>query len=119
MNICGDLKLSKTKLTNNCMRDYIKIPNSIKDWRYFDNDFMLRFYLTLMLDANEEDKKWHGIIIKRGQLVTSLSHLAIQFNKSMQQIRTALKKLNGQEIIVNSTTKFTMITIVNYDNLQR
>ena len=101
------------------MRDYIKIPISIKDWRYFDNAFMLRFYLTLMLDANEENKKWHGIIIKRGQLVTSLSHLAIQFNKSMRQIRTALKKLNGQEIIVNSTTKFTMITIVNYDNLQR
>ena len=100
------------------MRDYITIPISIKDWRYFDNAFMLRFYLTLVLDANEEDKKWHGIIIKRGQLVTSLSHLAMQFNKSMQQIRTALKKLNGQEIIVNSTTKFTMITIVDYDNLQ-
>ena len=100
------------------MQDYIKIPKSFSDWRYFDNAFMLRFYLTLVLDANEEDKKWHGIIIKRGQLVTSLSHLAMQFNKSMRQIRTALKKLNGQEIIVNSTTKFTMITIVDYDNFQ-
>ena len=35
------------------------------DRSYFDNAFMLRFYLTLVLDANEEDKKWHGIIIKR------------------------------------------------------
>jgi hypothetical protein len=97
---------------------WIKLFNNVTDWRYYDDDFMFRFYLTLVLDANEEDKKWHGIIIKRGQLVTSLSHLAMQFNKSMRQIRTALKKLNGQEIIVNSTTKFTMITIVDYDNLQ-
>mgnify|MGYP003622853547 FL=1 len=79
---------------------------------------MLRFYLTLVLDANEEDKKWHEIIIKRGQFVTSLSHLSMRFNTTMQQIRTALKKLNGKEIIVNSTTKFTMITIVDYDNFQ-
>ena len=100
------------------MRDYITFHIPIKDGRYLENAFMLRFYLTLVIDANEEDKKWHGIIIKRGQLVTSLSHLAMQFNKSIRQIRTALKKLNGQEIIVNSTTKFTMITIVNYDNLQ-
>ena len=98
---------------------WIKLFRNVTDWRYYDDDFMFRFYLTLVLDANEEDKKWHGIIIKRGQLVTSLSHLAMQFNKSMRQIRTALKKLNGQEIIVNSTTKFTMITIVDYDNLQR
>lgn len=101
------------------MKDgWIKLYRDITNWRLYENDFMFKFFVTLLANANVYDKKWHGIIIKRGQFVTSLSHLAMQFNMTMQQIRTALKKLNGQEIIVNSTTKFTMITIVDYDNFQ-
>jgi hypothetical protein len=66
------------------------------------------------------DKKWHGTIIKRGSFSTSTQHLAVELNLSQQQIKTALNKLIlTSEISKETTNKYTIITIVNYDSYQK
>ena len=97
---------------------WIKLFRNVTDWRYYDDDFMFRFFITLILDANVYEKEWHGVTIKRGQLVTSLPNLAMEFKKSVKQIRLALHKLEGKEIEINTTNRYTVISIKNYEAYQ-
>ena len=97
---------------------WIKLFRNVTDWRYYDDDFMFRFFITLILDANVYEKEWHGVTIKRGQLVTSLPNLALEFKKSVKQIRLALHKLEGKEIEINTTNRYTVISIKNYEAYQ-
>ena len=97
---------------------WIKIYRDIANWRYYDDDFMYRFFTTLIADANISEKEWQGIKVSRGQLVTSLKHLSFQFGKSVKRIRTALSKMKGNELEIETNNRFTIITIVNYDSYQ-
>ena len=100
-------------------RGHIKIWRKIKDWEWIDipNVFYLFFRMTLM--ANWEDKKWHGILIKRGSFITSVALLVQQTKLSTQQVRTALNKLKStNEITIKTTNIYTHISINNYDKYQ-
>ena len=97
---------------------WIKLYRDIANWRYYDDDFMYRFFTTLIADANISEKEWQGIKVSRGQLVTSLKHLSFQFGKSVKRIRTALSKMKGNELEIETNNRFTIITIVNYDSYQ-
>ena len=68
-----------------------------------------------MLKANFKDKNWQGVVVQRGQLVTSRDHLALETGLSVKQIRLALDKLKSTgEISIKTTNKFTLVTIENY-----
>ena len=80
---------------------------------------MVHLFLHLLLEANHEDKKWQGIIVKRGQLVTGRQALSRDTGISVQTIRTCLKRLQQTgEIIQKSTKKFSIITLCNYEDYQ-
>ena len=60
-----------------------------------------------------------GMGLKAGQFITSLNHLSEELGFSFQQIRTAIKKLESTgEITSKSTNKYTIITVVNWENFQ-
>lgn len=89
------------------------------EWEWYDDTNVVRLFLHLLLTANYEDKSWHGITIKRGQLLTSIQTLAEQTHLSFQQTRTALSKLKStSEITSKSTNSYTLITICKYDDYQ-
>ena len=76
--------------------------------------------MHLLVLANFEDKRWKGMVIKRGQLVTSISRLSESTGISQQSLRTCLAKLEQtQEINKQTTNKFTIITILKYDSYQQ
>ena len=73
----------------------------------------------MLLTANFKDTSWNGIIVKKGQVITGTGALADSLGFTRQQIRTALKKLKlTNEITTESTNKYTIITIVNWDEYQ-
>lgn len=97
------------------MEGWIKLHRKFLDWEFYDDINTKVLFLHLLLNANYEDKKWQGILIKRGQLVTSREHLAKQVGLSIQQVRTSLDKLeNNQQITRKTTNKYTLITIEKY-----
>lgn len=98
---------------------WIKIYYSMQKWEWYDVPEMVALFVHLIVDANYEDREWHGMTIERGQLVTSIAKLAKRVGISVQQTRTCLSRLEGTgEIVTKSTNKFTIITISNYDRYQ-
>jgi hypothetical protein len=73
----------------------------------------------MILKANHKDNKWRGILIKRGQTLTSLNTLESETGLSKSQIRTAVKKLiSTREIAQQSHSQHTVFTVVNYESYQ-
>ncbi|MBQ2173906.1 MAG: hypothetical protein II453_02155 [Alphaproteobacteria bacterium] len=98
---------------------WIKIHRSLLDWEWYDNQQVKCVFLHLLLKANFEPKKWHGITVERGQIVTSLELLSIETGLSVQTVRTVISKLKSTgELTSKSTNKFTILTICNYDTYQ-
>jgi hypothetical protein len=89
------------------------------DWEWYQSPNVSRLYFHLIFKANFKDKKWQGNLIKRGQLITSNNSLSTDLMLSVQAIRTALQKLlDGGYVKVETTNRFTLITLLNYDKFQ-
>jgi len=101
------------------MEGWIKLHRKFLKWEWFSTDNMVRIFLYLLLSANHESKKWKGLTIERGQLVTGRKTLAKETGMSEQNIRTCLVKLKSTGEITNKpTNKYTIITLCNYDTYQ-
>lgn len=98
---------------------WIKIYRRFLDWEWYGKSEMVHLFLHLLLKANVEDKRWQGIVIKRGQLVTGRGSLIVETGISERTIRTCLQKLQETgEITVEASNRFSLITICNYDSYQ-
>ena len=98
---------------------WIKIHYNLLNWEWYDDINTKTLFLHLLLMANWKDKKWHGILIKRGSFVTSLGKLANQTGLSVQNVRTSLNKLKStNEITSKTNNKYTYITINNFNDYQ-
>lgn len=98
---------------------WIKLHRKILDWEWYDDTSVVRLFVHFLLIANNTDKKWRGIDIKKGQLVTSVAALSEQLGLSTKQIRIAIDKLKRtNEIAIKTTNKFTLVTICKYESYQ-
>lgn len=98
---------------------YVKLHRCLMNWEYKKNPKILAVWVHLLLIANYEPKRWKGIIIERGQCVTSMKSLAEDCGLSVQSVRTALTHLQTNGCLTSkSTNKFTIITLCNYDSYQ-
>lgn len=98
---------------------WIKLHESLAEWEWFDHPYMLKLWIYLLIRANYTDVKWHGIVVPRGSLVTSLDKLSEALNISVQQVRTGLAKLiDNKQITSESTSQYRIISICNYDIYQ-
>ncbi len=94
---------------------WIKLHRKMLHWEWYTDLPVKVLFLHLLLCANHQPARWQGNEIGRGECVTSLEHLARQTGLSVQNVRTALKKLQKTgEITVKATNKFTQIKVVNY-----
>ena len=100
------------------MQGWAKYHRQIINWEWYTDANTFRVFFHLVLIANHKDNKWRGIDVKRGQTITSYSKLGLALDLSVQQIRTALDKLEPNEITRKTTNKYTLINIVNYSIYQ-
>lgn len=100
-------------------KSFIVINRKILKWHWYDDVNVTRLFIHLLLIANWEDKKWHGILVKRGQVITGRKTLSEETGLSEQQVRTSLDKLiSTKEITKSTTNKYTIITVNNYNKYQ-
>lgn len=100
-------------------RGYIKLWRKIEDWEWADDLTTFAFFVRLQMMANWENKKWRGITVPRGSFVSSYANLSEKFRLSVQAIRTLVKRLiKTNELTIQSTNKYTIYTIVNYEKYQ-
>lgn len=101
------------------MNGHIKLHRSIFDWEWWDDINTFRLFMTILLLANWKDKRWHGKLIRRGSLWTSVPSLADKAGLSIQQTKTALNKLKSTgEITDRATREGRLITVANYELYQ-
>lgn len=104
---------------NNSIYDekgFIFLSKTILEWEWYTDSTVSRLFIHILLKANFKQKKWNGITIDTGELITSLDKLRVELQLSLQTIRTALKKLkNTGYISTRSTNKYTHIKLLESD----
>ena len=95
---------------------FVKISRSLLTWEWYTDSTTKVLFLHCILKANWKARKWRGIVIQRGQFITSLEQLSQETRLSIKQVRTALKHLTETGELANlSTPQYRIITVVNYD----
>ncbi|MCM1545145.1 MAG: hypothetical protein NC110_07600 [Ruminococcus sp.] len=103
----------------NSLNGFIKLHRKLVAWGWYQDYVVKDVFLHLLLTANFRDNPWQSRVLKQGQLATSYRHLSESLGFSVQQIRTAIGKLKSTgEITTESTSKYTIITIVNWEDYQ-
>lgn len=98
---------------------YIKLHRSILDWQYWDDHNTTRLLIYFLVSVNYEPKKWKGIDIKAGQLITSYDKISVSTGLTIKQIRRSIKLLvECNEVIQETASKFQSITLVKWEELQ-
>lgn len=101
------------------MEGWIKLYRKLLNWEWYGDPNMVALWIHLILAANYEDKRWHGMLIKRGQLITGRKALSEATGISEQSIRTCLERLKStNEITIKTTNKYSIITICEFDSYQ-
>jgi hypothetical protein len=108
------------------MDGWIKIHRKILDNPIAGNPKLLSLFIHCLVKANHEEKTiiWNQqeMVIERGSFVTGLKKLAQVTGLSFQNVRTALLTLYNlgmlQKSTTKSTTKFSYISVCNYNTYQ-
>ena len=97
-------------------RGFVAFPRGLTSWEWYTSPNTARLYFHLLLCANWTCKEWQGITIQPGQLVTSVSRLAMELALTVPQVRTALEHLQSTKYIaIETTSKYSVITLLSYD----
>lgn len=99
---------------------WIKLHRKILQWEWYDDMNATRVFLHLLLTVNFEDGRWHGIIIKRGQRIISVSKLAKECRLTRDQVRAALIHLQStHEVHRLPRGNFSLFTVLKYNDYQQ
>ena len=101
------------------MSGWIKIHRQILNWEWYDDPNTFRVFIHLILKANHKEKKYKGIDLLAGSIVTSREILAIETGLTVQKIRTCLDRLKlTNEITIKTSSQGTVIQVVKYKDYQ-
>jgi len=99
---------------------WIKIHRSLIDWEWYEDLNVRVLFIHLLLTVNFEDKKWRGLLIKKGSRITGRLQLSSESGLSEQQVRTAIKKLQStNDLTTENNLSGTMFTINNWNKYQQ
>ncbi|HCZ8613757.1 TPA: DnaD domain-containing protein [Staphylococcus aureus] len=108
------------------MTGWISIDRSIQNhWLFKEKRTFSKFeaWIYLLMEANHSEVKVpignQIVTVERGQRLTSILTLSDLFNWSRFKVKTFLDLLESDGMLeVKTTSKYTLITIVNYDFYQ-
>lgn len=101
------------------MKGYIKLHRRILDWEWYKDSNTKNIFIHLLLNACYDNCRFMGNAVSRGQYITSLSRLSADLDIPVRQVRTSLKKLvQTGEIDMQTSNKYSLITICNYESYQ-
>ncbi len=105
-------------MINSEQSTWVKLHRSIASWQWYNDLKTKSVFLHLLIKANHEETHYRGVIVKRGEVLTGRKQLARELELSEQEIRTAINHLLSSEITIKTTSKYSVITVLNYDNYQ-
>ena len=106
------------------MAGWIKISREIANHWLWQDAERLKWWIDLLFLAAWEDKQVlhdsHLFVLRRGQIIASISFLSERWGKSHPTIIKFLRLLEGEDIIKRSTVyrQTSILTICNYERYQ-
>lgn len=106
------------------MAGWIKISREIANHWLWQDAERLKWWLDLLFLAAWEDKQVlhdsHLFVLRRGQIIASISFLSERWGKSRPTIIKFLRLLEGEDMIKRSTVyrQTSILTICNYERYQ-
>ena len=102
------------------MNGFVSLHRKIIDWEWYTDADTFRVFIHLLMMVNHAPGKVRGIQLKRGQHITSTVRLSETLNITFFRIRKALKRLKkgGEIIIENPSNRYSLVTIVKYEDYQ-
>ncbi len=98
---------------------FIRLDRKMLDWGWKSDPNTLALWVHILLSANFKPNTWMGMEVGEGEMATSLARLSLETGLSMQQTRTALKKLEStNEITRQSTNNYTLIKVTKWAEYQ-
>lgn len=100
-------------------KGWLKLYRSILDWEWYGDRDTRDVFLHLLLTVNYADKPYRGTVVKRGSRVVSLRKLSGEVGVTERSLRTALKRLENDNVLTRSKVGKTIcISIKNFDFYQ-
>lgn len=98
---------------------WIKLHRKLKSWEWYSDINTSRLFIHLLLSVNSVQGEHQGTVISVGCVKTGRKELAKQTGLSEQQVRRSIKNLQKTgDITINSTNKYSLITIVKWGEYQ-
>lgn len=98
---------------------WVKLHRKLLEWEWYQDAHMVHLLVHLLLTASYEERRYKGLTIKRGQVVTSIKELAEALGASETSTRRRMKRLkSGGFLTIKVAHRITTITICNYDSYQ-
>ena len=98
---------------------FIAIDRNIVNWQWFDDLYVLKAWIYILVNANWQDGYFQGEPVPRGSFVTSYRHLARELKMTDKTVQKCIKKLKKTgEIETKCTTRFTIIKVLKYAEYQ-
>ena len=105
------------------MSGWITIHRKLRNhWIWNDSEY-LKAWIDLLMMANHEARKWNTktkiIIIKRGEIITSIRKLSERWSWSVGKVRRFLSLLQSDNMVTQIPAhSWTHLSICNYDTYQ-
>lgn len=95
----------------------VVLNDKILTEKAYQNAARFKLFVTLLFIAEQRSKNVEGVIISRGEIITSLNRLAALTALSVKQVRNGLASLRKAGYITTVTThQYTIVKICNYDS---
>lgn len=100
-------------------RGYISLHRAILNWEWYQDIATTKLFIHCLLRASFSASKWQGIIIKRGQFVSSYESLSKESGLTVRQVRTSINRLETSGCVTRSKyPKYTVFTVLKYIEYQ-
>lgn len=101
------------------MSGWIKLHRQFLEWEWFEDANTMKVFLYILLKANHKDGNWKGVELKRGQMIFGRKKASEKCRISEQSVRTSITRLKStKEITIKTTNRYSLITVLNYENYQ-
>jgi hypothetical protein len=101
------------------MSGYFLLHKKILNWEWFSDPKSVALWIYILANTNYAESVYRGHTIRRGQAAIGRKRASMVTGLSQQEIRTRLKRFEtNKQITTKSTTNFSIVTVLNYDQYQ-
>ena len=102
-----------------CEGNWIKLNRKMLSWEWYDDPATKIVFLHLLFTARWQDGSWHGIELKRGEVLESLTSIAENNGLTVRMVRTAISHLiDTNSVTIRKVGKHCIYKVCEYEKYQ-